>query len=134
VGEIYRGSKIVTFTILGEPISKARARTTSQGGKTWSYNPERSKGYASMITVLMRNKRQLGLIQKIEKPNPVRLRLHFFVSSKATSTPDIVNLAAQIADALEEICYDNDSQIVDLACKKSKSNKPRVLIEVTSAS
>lgn len=124
---------ISSFIITGDPVPKARARVAYKGGVARAYTPEATKTYADTVHVIMKNNLQRGLVKKIPRPDPVELRLHFFVSSKVTSVPDIVNLAALIADALQHICYDNDSQITKLECLKTKSNKPRVQITVSSA-
>jgi len=84
-----------------------------------------------MVKLLLKNMWQRGIIAKIEKPRRVNLALRFYLSSKPTSVPDIVNLAAQIADCLTGFCYDDDRQITHLLCQKLKgSTRPRVVISV----
>jgi Holliday junction resolvase RusA-like endonuclease len=128
---VYR--KVMIFVIPGEPVPKHRPRVTMKGGKAWAYTPEDSRTYAQTVKLIMLNNQRKGLIQTITKPTPVVLRLHFHLTSKVTHTPDIINLAAQIADCLEGICYANDSQVVELICKKSQSTNPRVHLEVLPA-
>jgi Holliday junction resolvase RusA-like endonuclease len=49
---------------------------------------------------------------------------------KYTKKPDIDNLAKTIMDALNGICYDDDSQIVRLIVDKVYSNEPRVSVVI----
>ncbi|MBA7686737.1 hypothetical protein ES703_95192 [subsurface metagenome] len=66
----------------------------------------------------------------IAKGVPVRLRVTFVVKGDPTSTPDLVNLASSIADALQRVWYEDDSQIVELQCRKRKGRHPRAQIWV----
>ena len=115
--------------VYGQPVPKKRPRTTRQGGKTWTYTPEQSAEYARAVKLLAKNAAVLNRLTPIPKGNPVKLSIKFTVKGKSTSTPDIVNLAAQIADAVEGIFYDNDSQVVELHCFKQHGAKPRVYIK-----
>jgi Holliday junction resolvase RusA-like endonuclease len=117
------------FTIPGEPVPKLRARIVQRGGKAWGYPPQKSKEYADYVKLLVKNMWQHGMIRTIPKPKRVKVAFRFFVSSKPTSKPDIINLAAQLADCLS-YCYDDDSQITHITCRKLKSTKPRVVISV----
>lgn len=120
----------MNFTIPGKPVPKLRPRVVTHGRRTVAYSPAKSRDYADFVKVVVKNRWQHGLIEKIERPTRVKLTLRFFVSSKPASVPDLVNLAAQIADCLTGFCYDDDSQITELLCYKFQSSKPRVEISV----
>jgi len=119
--------------IYGQPIPKKRPRVTQRSGKVWTYTPQQSADYARSVKNLARNAAFREHLTAIPKEAPVKLSIKFVVHGKSTSTPDIVNLAAQIADAVEGVFYDNDSQIVELHCFKQHGAKPRAYINVESA-
>lgn len=121
----------MNFIIEGDPVPKLRPRVVTHGRRSMAYSPAKSKNYADFVKVKVKNRWQHGLIEKIEKPNRVKLALRFFLRSKPTSVPDLVNLAAQIADCLTGFCYDDDSQITELHCWKFRDpERPRVEISV----
>ena len=68
--------------------------------------------------------------EKIPVGTPVRMRVTFTLEKKPTDTPDIVNLVALIADTLEGVWYDNNSQIVELQCRKVMGDHAKAYITV----
>ena len=111
--------------VIGQPVPKARPRFTSQRRHT-AYTPERTAAYEEEVRSLAYNVNRVPL----PKGTPLRLRVTFVLRGKATSTPDLVNLAASIADALQGVWYDDDSQIVELQCRKRQGRHPRAIIGV----
>ena len=118
------------ITIDGEPVPKGRPRVVSHGFRTTAYSPEKSRGYADYVKLMVKSEWQHGKIKRIERPTRVELMVYFFVSTNPWSKPDIINLASEIADCLTGFCYDDDSQITQLICHKFKASKPRVQIDV----
>lgn len=119
------------IVILGNPIPKYRARVSTHGGKTWGYPPERSRAYADLVKITVKNQWQHGLIKKIDKPTRVKLILRFFLKTKPEYRPDLINLIAQIADCLKGFCYDDDSQVTEIIGYKFQDKiDPRVEITI----
>ena len=114
--------------IQGQPIPKLRARTVRRDGKSITYTPDPSASYQEMVRVLALNE---GM-EMIPQGVPVRLRVTFVMGKKdVAKRPDIINLVALIADALNKVCYWDDSQIVELQCRKSAGHiHPRTMIDV----
>ena len=39
----------VCFTVVGDPVPKARARTVRKGGRTWSFTPKRVAAWEKTV-------------------------------------------------------------------------------------
>ena len=114
------------LTVEGQPVPKARPRYTDKRGRERHYTEERTAAYEGEVRALAYNVNRVPLAKGL----PVRLRVTFVVKGEATSTPDLVNLASSIADALQGVWYENDSQVVELQCRKRKGRHPRAMIMV----
>ena len=116
------------LTVQGPPVSKLRARTVIKGGRVITYPPEPSASYQEMVRTLAWNEGA----EMAPKGVPVRLRVTFIMGRReVTGRPDVINLVSLIADALNRVWYWDDSQIVDLQCRKSAGHThPRTVIEV----
>lgn len=125
------------FIIPGATRPKARPRTTFQSGKPVTYTPPESRDYAEKVRLLALNEWNKQNIAPIPYPRPVKMEITFILDRKPTARPDIVNLAAQIADILQgdrthqPIAYDDDSQITELHLYKKSGRFPmtRVVVE-----
>ena len=131
------------FTVLGEPVGKGRPRATATGRM---YTPSKTVVYENLIR--MEYERQCGE-QRIRKPDWVALTIGAYyaipknVSKKKrqemlngdvrpTKKPDIDNVLKCVADALNEVAYDDDTQIVQCYCEKYYSDEPRINVIVRS--
>ena len=58
--------------------------------------------------------------------------LHFYkkITPTSKSFGDVDNLSKAVLDALNGICYEDDSQIVELYIEKNRADKPRCEIEI----
>jgi len=136
---------MIFFTIYGDPVAQGRARFSTRNGKSYAYDPPKSKAYKKLVS--------LTAIQYMTERNlapisgPVYATINVYVPipkswSKAKRTqalsgalqpiskPDLSNYVKGIEDGLEGICYNNDSQIVRMASSKDYSNNPRVEVEL----
>ena len=116
--------------VVGQPVPKSRPRVTYRKGRAWAYSEQPLVDYQDAVRALAFSKRQTDGGSIIPKGVPVRLRVSFILKGKQTSKPDLVNLVATIADALEGVWYDDDSQITELQCRKRQGKHPRVMITV----
>lgn len=134
----------ICFTVPGKPQGKARARTF--------YNPK-TKGMSSMTpekTVLYENLIAACYLQEAGDERfsddaylKVRIQAFYEIPKSSTKTkkaamaageilpdkkPDIDNIAKAVLDALNEVAYRDDTQVVELQMRKKYSDRPRLEI------
>ncbi len=134
----------ICFTVPGKPQGKARARTF--------YNPK-TKGMSSMTpekTVLYENLIATCYLQEAGDERfsddaylKVRIQAFYEIPKSSTKTkkaamaageilpdkkPDIDNIAKAVLDALNEVAYRDDAQVVELQMRKKYSDRPRLEI------
>jgi Holliday junction resolvase RusA-like endonuclease len=124
----------IETTIYVEPVGKARPRTITRGGKTWSYTP---RGTAHTETLIRESVLRLG--QFFEAGTPLRLEATFYrVRPKSlpkkvrfpATRPDWDNYGKLLTDALQKFIYPNDSQIVDAVIAKRFGSPPRIELKI----
>jgi len=119
------------FHIPGAAIAKGRPRTTFKSGKAVTYTPKRTKEFSRMAALVAKNACQKLKAEPIPYPTPVRMDVTFTLNRQPTATPDLINLVVAICDVLQGgICYDNDSQVVELHAHQVKGKYPMTEIEV----
>ena len=126
--------KSVSFHVPGKPQGKARARTfyNASAGKHMSMTPESTVLYENLIkTMYIRAAKGC----KFERDTPVTLCIVArYMPAKSTSKkkmqqmlngeilplkkPDMDNIVKVIADALNSVAYQDDSQVVFVKAKK----------------
>lgn len=128
------------FTVQGEPTGKARPIVTKWG----THTPEKTVLYENLIKTEYR----LANGQKHEGQLVMNIKAYYTIPKSAskskhdkmvsgeirpTKKPDVDNILKVIADALNKIAYDDDSQIVRATISKFYSDLPRVEIEIKEA-
>lgn len=129
----------IKFTIEGEPKGKGRPRFT-RGGH--AYTPKETVEYEEWVRasylkagkVYFANE-ELGMeikaYYKIPKSTSKKKRAEM-VHTRPTKKPDYDNVAKIVTDALNEVAYADDKQIVE--AKQSKlwaiDDKPRVEVRI----
>lgn len=127
---------IVNFTIEGEPVGKGRPRH----GKYRTYTPPKTKAVENNIAYFYKVnvghyfegyvKLKLDLYYSIAKSDSKKKRLMKLNNElRPNKKPDADNVIKLVADALNEIAYKDDTQIIEIVCRKFYSEIPR--IEVT---
>ena len=125
---------MITLTVLGKPIAKARARVTKSG---FSYTPEPTVSYENLIKLAWQESQQAklpdvelsaSLFFEFQIPKNKLSKFNKGVCIPHTSKPDLDNLAKLILDALNGLAYTDDSQISFLQVSKIYSNEPKVII------
>lgn len=127
------------LTIPGEPCAKQRPRMTKAGH---TYTPDKTVNYETLV-------KQLYIMQEKERlEGALKMTVEaFFSIPKSTSKknrekmlkgeirptkkPDWDNIGKIVSDALNEIAYKDDCQIVDARVRKWYSDNPRVEVEIT---
>ncbi len=131
---------MIKLRILGEPVAKARARTTKYG----SYTPIKTVNYETLIKEMFAISNQEKLNGELEMQVMAFFSIPKSTSKKnciemencrirPTKKPDIDNIIKIVADALNKIAYDDDSQIVKVTAEKYYSLVPRVEILIKEA-
>lgn len=128
-----------TITIPGEPVSKGRPRMTKHGH---TYTPKKTVDYERMVQTLFQAEHGSPML---EGAIMIRLDLYFGIPksrSKAArermqqglerpcKRPDIDNCMKAVCDALNDIAYKDDSQIVAAVIQKFWSDEPRSVVTI----
>ena len=131
------------FTVIGEPVGKARPRVTRMGH---AYTPAKTVLYENLIKV--EYERQCGE-QRASKPEGVSLSVAAYFQTpssvsrkkresmlngeiRPTKKPDADNILKCVGDALNGVAFDDDSQIVQCHAEKWYSDTPRLVVIVRS--
>ena len=130
--------KEIRFSVPGKPFGKQRPRFVRRGRFTSTYTPKETVEYENKVKESY--KREVGNI-KLEGAIEAKIVGTFPIPQSAskkqkdeilsgrvkyTKKIDCDNMAKSILDALNEIAYDDDSQVFDLSAKKRYGENPRV--------
>lgn len=130
--------KSIKLLIPGEPVAKGRPRVTKWG----TYTPEKTKNYETLVKELYFMKHGQTLLEgelsievkayfKIPKSTSKKKRKSMIDKCiRPTKKPDIDNILKIIGDALNDIAYKDDKQIVKASIEKYYSEEPRVELEI----
>jgi Holliday junction resolvase RusA-like endonuclease len=127
----------VSFTIEGEPVGKGRPRH----GKYRTYTPAKTKSVENNIAYFYKVnvgyyfegyvKLNLNLYYSIAKSDSKKKKLMKLNNElRPNKKPDIDNVVKLVADALNEVAYKDDTQIIELECRKFYSDIPRIEITI----
>lgn len=122
----------VTFYVEGKPRGKERARTfyDQRAGKMRSITPEQTKSYEDLIRWSYKAAGGEYMGEKLIKVDIIAfypMPQSWSKKKKAAAIsheirpkakPDVDNCAKVVLDALNSVCYLDDSQVVDLSVKK----------------
>lgn len=130
----------IQFTVLGEPYGKGRPRFNRFTGT--AHTPEKTESREALVGYEYR--RQCGAFRFPDTAMlDMRILAYYSVpkgDSKATRAaklegfirptkkPDMDNVVKLVADALNQVAYRDDTQIVDCQCRKFYSEQPRTVI------
>ena len=128
----------VQFTIDGKPQGKGRPRLSYGRVKT----PEQTVMYENYIKLLYKS----SIKKYFEGPIRLIIKAYYPIAKSDSKKkkeqklsgeirpfnikPDIDNVVKVICDALNEIAYKDDTQIVELGTSKHFSDKPRVEVTI----
>ena len=129
--------KRISFTIEGEPTGKGRPRH----GKYKTYTPHKTKAVENNIAYFYKVnighyfegyvKIKLDLYYSIAKSDSKKKKLMKLNNElRPNKKPDIDNVVKLVADALNEVAYKDDTQIIELECRKFYSDIPRIEITI----
>lgn len=128
----------VSFTIPGKPFGKQRPRVVSRGGFARAYTPKETVNYENLVKISYNvengnNKLKNNIEAEIKAyypiPKSVSKKLYNEMETETypvDKKPDCDNIAKAILDSLNNIAYNDDSQIYKLTVEKYYSTNPRV--------
>jgi Holliday junction resolvase RusA-like endonuclease len=129
---------MIKLVIPGEPVAKGRPRVTKWG----TYTPEKTKNYETLVKELFFIEHGQTLLEGQLK---IDIKAYFSIPKSAskkkkqlmlegelrpTKKPDADNILKIIGDALNDLAYKDDKQIVSANIEKFYSDEPRVQIEI----
>ena len=124
----------VKFTVYGEPVAKGRPRMTRSGH---TYTPQKTVNYENLVKLSY----QEQVRQKLDGYISATINAYFAIPKSAsqkkqkamisgeilpTKKPDTDNIAKAILDSLNNIAYNDDSQVTELVVRKYYGEQPRV--------
>jgi Holliday junction resolvase RusA-like endonuclease len=135
----------VRFVIPGPPVAKGRPRAFRIGNGVRMHTPERTQRYENLVAIeadhaMAGEKPLLGPVAAffdVALPVPASWSKKKRAAALAgdvrpTSKPDLSNLAKSVEDGMNKIVYRDDSQITELTIRKRYSEKPGLLVRITT--
>jgi Holliday junction resolvase RusA-like endonuclease len=134
---------MITFTIYGEPVAQGRPKLSTLCGHARAYDPKKSRDFKTYVKLAAQEHRPDVLLS-----GPVILTVKVFRSIpksfsvkksgeaevgnlRPTTKPDLKNYIAGVEDALNQVIYVDDSQVIEYGRSgKWYSFTPRVEITV----
>jgi len=134
----------IGLMIRGTPISKARPRFARAGKFVRVYNPQESEEGRFLFHVQCQLK-ETGFNQPLEGPISLVCGFYFGVpkstskkkraeflsgESKHTKKPDLSNLLKFVEDCLNNVIWNDDSQIIEISCAKYYAENPATVLVI----
>lgn len=116
----------VSFTVVGQPVGKQRARTFVHRGRVVSKTPAETVRYEKQVWLAAR-----AVVGFRHQPwtGPVRVTVRCFMGDARRR--DLDNVIKSVTDALNKKIFHDDCQIADLyAVKRIDRARPRVEVEL----
>ena len=136
------------FEIVGVPIGKSRPKFSTIHGFAQAIKPKEDVYYENLVKISFQQGKS-GDYDLFDKPIKMKIEAFFDIpktfSKKRTieategrispqKKPDADNIAKIICDALNNVAYKDDTQIVDAQCRKFYSDEPRVEVVIREIS
>jgi Holliday junction resolvase RusA-like endonuclease len=134
----HESNKEIKFIVPGKPFGKQRPRMSRRGKFTTTYTPKETVEYENLVKLSYYNstddtklkgaiKAEIKGIFPLPKNTSNKQREKMISGEiKYTKKLDCDNMAKCILDALNNIAYDDDSQIYELKVSKEYGENPRV--------
>lgn len=138
---------LLTFTIPGDPVAKARARATMVAGRARMYTPAKTERYEARVAMFAQQAMAgaamfegavaLTVVALFPIPEswPKKRKAAALEGRELhTKKPDLDNVLKAIKDGMNGIVWKDDSQVAILReCRKAYSHTPRVTVTVEAA-
>jgi Holliday junction resolvase RusA-like endonuclease len=135
---------MIMFIVYGEPVGKGRPRFAKRGNFVSTYTPQKTKTYEDEIRMMA--SAAMGSSEPLDTPVTVAIYIRVGIPAsyskqkrkdalagtiKPTKKPDLDNIAKAFLDAMNEIIYLDDKQVVGLHVTKVYAETPAVEVMVT---
>jgi Holliday junction resolvase RusA-like endonuclease len=135
---------MIMYIVYGEPVGKGRPRFAKRGNFVSTYTPQKTKTYEDEIRMMARA--AMGSSEPLDTPVTVAIYIRVGIPAsyskqkrkdalagtiKPTKKPDLDNIAKAFLDAMNEIVYLDDKQVVGLHVTKVYAETPAVEVMVT---
>ena len=139
---------MIRLLILGKPFGKQRPKFSRRGGFVKTYTPKETISYENYVkTVAISEMKDTGFTGWFEK-EPLRVDITAYYEipnswskkKKAQALnneimpcvkPDVDNCVKALFDALNEVLWQDDTQVCDLHISKYYSDRPRIEMEIS---
>lgn len=132
--------KKMSFEVAGEVIGKGRPRFTTQNGYVRTYEPKKTKDYESHI-----KREYTKKYKNFVSDKALRIGVYIYIkpaksisNKKKTSLlnnefyptkkPDVDNVIKCVLDALNNVAYHDDTQVVEQAVKKRFGEEEKIIV------
>ena len=119
---------MIIFNFPIDPVAKGRPRF----GKGRTYTPKKTKDFGTTIKEMARNQYRNGPMK-----GAISVTIVFFMKKPKTVTreyptirPDVDNLCKATLDALNDIAYDDDSQIIEINASKKYGPVGGIFVDI----
>lgn len=136
---------IINFTVPGEPVAKARARSFVRNGHVAHYTPEKTARYENLVRLAA----QQAMAGRSPIEGPVRLTVVAILGIPVswslkkqraaavgevlpTKKPDLDNILKAIKDGMNGVTWRDDAQVVQVVASKAYG-QPGVCVTVQEA-
>lgn len=133
---------MIQFVVYGEPIAQGRPKATTINGHVRMYDPKKSSDYKDYIRLVASEIAPERLIEgairigvRIYRPIPKSFSKRKTEQAeqgilRPITKPDADNYLKAIKDALKNVIWQDDSQVVDVTIGKWYSSRPRVEVVI----
>lgn len=135
---------MIQFTVYGDPVAQGRPRASTATGHVRMYDPAKSRDYKDYVRLASREfapsqllSGALGIEVIAYRPFTSVIRKSLKKAAAAEkgellplTKPDADNYLKGITDALKNVMWADDSQVVDATVKKRYSERPRIEISI----
>lgn len=134
---------MIHIVVYGEPVAQARPRFAIVAGRAMAYDPKKSRDYKEYVKLAAAEKAPASLLEgplalklDIYRPIPKSFSRKKAAEAEAgqlrpTTKPDADNFLKGVKDALKNVIWKDDSQVVDILVRKFYSEKPRIEIQIS---
>lgn len=116
---------VVRFVVVGEPVSKERARVTAKG----AYTPKRTVDAEKAVRAAYRAAQHPSLSNEPHLNGYVEAEIDFYLGTKRRR--DLDNMAKLVLDALNGVAYGDDVQVHTKRTRKYYTTRERARTVVT---
>lgn len=134
----------VKFSIPGEPTGKGRPRVVNRNGFSQAFTPKKTVVYENLVKLEygeqtkhfrfadddMLDMRIVAFYQIPKSASKKKKALMMAGMLRPVKKPDSDNVVKIIADSLNGVAYRDDTQIVDVQCRKFYAEEPRVDVKI----